>query len=87
MIFEKTYVMTESANRDWVNLQDTFGDRLLAERKRLEIAQETFAEMAHVRRVDQHIYEQNIRLPDVEYLYRVQAMGVNACYLICGDRY
>jgi transcriptional regulator with XRE-family HTH domain len=78
--------MTESDNRDWVNLQGSFGDRLLAERKRLEITQETFAEMAHVKRVDQHLYEQNIRLPDVEYLYRVQAMGINVCYLIYGER-
>lgn len=73
-------------NLDWKLLQDSFGDRLLEERKRLEITQEKFAELAQIKRTDQHLYEQNVYLPKIDYIFRIQSIGVDTCYLISGHR-
>ncbi|MBS0570121.1 MAG: helix-turn-helix transcriptional regulator [Proteobacteria bacterium] len=60
----------------------TFGSRLRAERVRLNLTQEEFAGLGGVKRVSQHLYEQDVRVPDVNYLLRLQQSDVNVAALI-----
>lgn len=60
----------------------TFGSRLRTERVRLKLTQEEFAELGGVKRVSQHLYEQDVRVPDVNYLLKLQKHGVDVAALI-----
>lgn len=64
----------------------TFGMRLRCERDRLALQQSELAAAGGVRRVDQHLYETDIRVPEMEYLKNVAASGVDVIYLILGKR-
>jgi transcriptional regulator with XRE-family HTH domain len=64
----------------------TFGQRLRQERDRLGLSQADFAERGGVRRTTQHIYESDTRVPDLNYLERVQEAGANLAYLVLGER-
>lgn len=61
-----------------------FGGRLRQERERLRLTQEKFAEMGGVKRVSQHLYEQDVRVPDITYLTRLKEGGVDVWFLIDG---
>jgi len=65
----------------------TFGQRLRQERDRLGLSQADFAERGGVRRTTQHIYESNTRVPDLNYLERVQDAGADLAYLVLGERF
>lgn len=64
----------------------TFGQRLRQERDRLGLSQTDFAERGGVRRTTQHIYESDTRVPDLNYLERVQEAGADLAYLVLGVR-
>ena len=62
----------------------TFGQRLRAERERLGLSQAEFAELGGVKRSSQHIYENDVRVPDLRYLERVRDAGADLEYLVLG---
>jgi transcriptional regulator with XRE-family HTH domain len=64
----------------------TFGQRLRQERDRLGLSQAEFAERGGVRRTSQHIYESDIRVPDLNYLERVQEAGADLRFLVLVER-
>lgn len=68
-----------------VNSQ-SFGQRLREERERLGMSQVQLAEQGKVARTTQHIYEADIRVPDVTYLERLRGIGVDVAYLVLGVR-
>lgn len=63
----------------------SFGRRLKEARDRLRLTQEQFAELGGVKRVSQHLYEQDARVPDLNYLLRLKERGVDVGRLILGD--
>ncbi|MBD9479056.1 helix-turn-helix transcriptional regulator [Pseudoxanthomonas sp. PXM02] len=65
----------------------SFGSRLRQERGRLELTQQKFAELGGVKRVSQHLYEQDARVPDMNYLMRLKEGGVDVWFLINGARF
>lgn len=64
----------------------SFGSRLRLERDRLGLTQEKFAALGGVKRVSQHLYEQDVRTPDITYLMRLKQGGVDTWFLIDGAR-
>lgn len=63
----------------------TFGRRLREARDRLRLTQEQFAELGGVKRVSQHLYEQDARVPDLNYLLRLKEHGVDVGHLVLGN--
>lgn len=64
----------------------SFGKRLQSERKRLGLTQPAFAELGGIKRVSQHLYEQDVRVPDVRYLLNLISHGVDTGFLLTGQR-
>lgn len=64
----------------------TFGYRLREERKRLGLSQAALARAAHVSKNTQIAYEAGTTVPDLEYLDRVTALGVDWTYILSGTR-
>ena len=64
----------------------SFGKRLREERERIGKSQAEFAEAGGVARTTQHIYENDIRSPDVGYLEKLRGIGVDVAYLVLGSR-
>lgn len=62
----------------------SFGSRLRQERKRLGLSQAEFAELGGVKRVSQHLYEQDVRLPDLGYIFQLAKEGVDVAFLVLG---
>ncbi len=62
----------------------SFGRRLREARDRLRLTQEQFAELGGVKRVSQHLYEQDARVPDLNYLLRLKEHGVDVGHLVLG---
>lgn len=65
------------------------GERLREERKRLELDyanQTEFAEAAGVKKNAQSNYENNIRVPDADYLAGIASMGCDVLYILTGQR-
>lgn len=60
----------------------SFGKRLRAERERLGLNQDRFAEVCGVRRRAQSSYENDERHPDAQYLAAAANAGVNVGYLL-----
>lgn len=63
-----------------------FGERLLTERKRLELSQEGVAERCGVTLRSQRNYEKGERSPDADYLERLAAIGADVLYVLTGER-
>lgn len=63
-------------------MTDSFGARLRFERLRRNLTQEQFAQLGGVGRVSQHLYEQDARAPDTNYLLRLASHGVDAAGLL-----
>jgi transcriptional regulator with XRE-family HTH domain len=63
----------------------SFGIRLRAEREARRLTQEQFAAWGGVKRVSQHLYEQDARVPDLNYLLRLQEHGVDIGRLVLGQ--
>jgi transcriptional regulator with XRE-family HTH domain len=64
----------------------TLGNRLREERKRLGLLQPAFADLGGVKRVTQHFYEQDERVPDANYLLRLHEHGIDVVYVLLGKR-
>ena len=64
----------------------TFGERLAAERKRLKLNQTDFGKLAGVTKNSQHNYEMGTREPDVGYLLKLEEHGIDAAYILTGER-
>ena len=64
----------------------SFGQRLREERVRIGLSQTEMAEIGGVKRTTQHIYESDIRVPDLNYLERVRDAGADLSYLVLGVR-
>jgi transcriptional regulator with XRE-family HTH domain len=64
----------------------SFGERLREERVRIGLSQTEMAEVGGVKRTTQHIYESDIRVPDLKYLERIRDAGADLSYLVLGFR-
>ena len=72
---------------DRVLTSTSFGQRLRQERTRLRLTQAQLAEIGEVRRTTQHIYESDVRAPDVRYLEKIKIAGIDVAFLLLGDAY
>lgn len=63
----------------------TFGKRLRQERDRLGLSQADFASIGGVKRTTQHIYESDVRVPDVTYLENIRSAGVDLGFLLMNE--
>lgn len=61
-----------------------FAQRLIVERKRLNLTQAALAEVGGIKRTSQALYENGSRVPDADYLMRVAAVGVDVMFLFTG---
>lgn len=64
----------------------SFGERLREERLRIGLTQAEMAEIGGVKRTTQHIYESDVRTPDLTYLMLVRDAGADLSYLVHGYR-
>ena len=64
----------------------SFGARLKVERKRLKLTQAAAAELGGVYRLSWHGYENDIRLPDVEFLMRLKDAKFDVHFLMFNER-
>lgn len=64
----------------------TFGERLRKERERMGLTQTAMAGVGGVKRTTQHIYENDIRVPDLNYLTKIREAGGDLSFLIFGER-
>lgn len=67
-------------------MSNSFGERLLLERKRLGLTQEQFGALAGISRLAQFKYEHDQHVPSVEYLQRLHHARVDAYFLLAGRR-
>ncbi|MGV6840017.1 MAG: XRE family transcriptional regulator [Planktomarina sp.] len=65
---------------------EAFCDRLKSERNRLNLTQIKFAEIGGVAKSAQINYESGKRKPDIKYISKIQAAGVDTLYLLTGNR-
>ena len=49
------------------------------------MTQPQFAEIGGIKRATQHLYEQDASSPDIGYLFRLDANGVDVIYLLFGE--
>lgn len=64
----------------------TFGTRLKEERNRLGMSQTVFATHGGVVKFSQIKYEKDESTPSVDYLFKIEAIGVDIGYVLTGDR-
>lgn len=63
-----------------------FGARLKDERERMGRSQHAFGELGGVGKLAQLNYEKGVRVPSVDYLWRLGEHGVDVAYLLTGER-
>ena len=64
----------------------TIGRRIKEERTRLKLKSKEFAEMVECHPVTQSNYETGKRIPDLEYLEKLAALGADVGYIVSGQR-
>ncbi len=64
----------------------TFGARLKEERGRLGLTQSLFAAHGGVVKFTQINYEKDVASPSVDYLYKLEKVGVDIGYVLTGER-
>jgi transcriptional regulator with XRE-family HTH domain len=64
----------------------SIGDRLRSERERLKLSQAELAEVGGVKPLTQHSYEKGSSYPNADYLAKVNDLGVDALYVVTGER-
>lgn len=74
-----------SSSCEMVNTS-SFGRRLRQERERLGMTQVEMALAGGVKRTTQHLYENDVRVPDINYLMRLKNAGADLAYLVLGER-
>lgn len=62
----------------------TFGERLVAERKRLGLSATDVFEATGLHRNTQSAYENDKKLPDADYLKQLHTLGFDVLYLVVG---
>lgn len=62
------------------------GDRLRAERQRIDLTQAGLAEKAGISKTSQVNYESGMRAPDALYLHAASVVGVDVLYVVTGVR-
>ena len=71
----------------FVNIvNDHYGDRIRSERRRLEMTQTQFAQATGISQATQVGYENGAHLPNVHYLNRASALGVDIVFVVLGKR-
>jgi transcriptional regulator with XRE-family HTH domain len=65
---------------------DVFGERIKSERSRLGLNQAEFAALGGVKQHAQFQYEKGMRRPNSDYLIAIAAAGVDAYYLLTGEK-
>lgn len=75
-----------SSSCEMVNTSSSFGRRLRLERERLGITQIEMALAGGVKRTTQHLYETDVRVPDINYITRLKDAGADVAYLVLGER-
>lgn len=65
----------------------SFGRRLRQERERLGMTQVEMALAGGVKRTTQHLYESDVRVPDINYLTRLRGAGADLAFLVLGERH
>ena len=63
----------------------TFGRRLREERERLSMTQMEIALTGGVKRTTQHLYENDVRVPDLNYLEKLKEAGADLGFLVLGN--
>lgn len=66
--------------------EGSVGDRLRAERVRLDLKQDDLAQVGGVNRNTQGSYERGARNPDSAYLNAVAGLGIDVVYVLTGQR-
>lgn len=64
----------------------TFGARLKEERARFGLTQEQFGARGGVVKFTQFNYEKDVASPSVDYLYKLEKLGVDIVYVLTGER-
>lgn len=67
-----------------LTIPDGFGQRLRAERERLDLSQAALATIAGIRRLAQSQYEKEASSPSVRYLAAIGGAGINLDYVLFG---
>lgn len=62
----------------------TIGSRIREVRVRSGLSQKAFAAVTMVTHVDQHLFEADVRLPNVSYLLTLQRYGLDAEWILFG---
>ncbi len=83
---EDVHFYKHHSNSPAVVKSQTFGERLREERARIGLTQTAMAEIGGIKRTTQHIYETDIRVPDLHYLTRIRDAGADLAFLILGER-
>ncbi len=65
---------------------NTIGSRIKEERVKLGLSQNAFAELGDMKKLSQVKYESGERTPDANYLSKIAEHGVDANYIITGQR-
>jgi transcriptional regulator with XRE-family HTH domain len=64
----------------------SIGELLKEERQRLGLSQDEFAAAGGLKRRAQTLYERNERVPDIDYLRSLIAIGVDVKYVLTGGK-
>jgi transcriptional regulator with XRE-family HTH domain len=72
---------------DILNILMDAGARLRSERLAKSLKQEDFADIGGVKRVSQSAYENGKSAPGIDYLFRLQSIGVDIGYIVTGFRF
>lgn len=67
-------------------LDTSLGQRLREERIRVGRTQLELAEIGGVKRTTQHLYESDVRHPDLKYIERIGTAGIDVVYVAFGTR-
>jgi transcriptional regulator with XRE-family HTH domain len=79
------YYSKHTSSSDNVVKPLSFGKRLRQVRERLGMTQIQMALTGGVKRTTQHLYENDVRVPDLNYLERLKEAGADIGYLILGE--
>ena len=66
-------------------MQQKYGDRLRAERRRLKLTQTAYAKAVGISQATQVGYESGAHLPNIDYLSRSARLGVDIVFVVLGS--
>lgn len=74
------------ASNNYFLMNENYGDRIRSERRRIKMTQSRFALATGVTQPTQVGYENGSRIPNIHYLNRASAIGVDIVYVVLGKR-